>query len=59
LATDLGDLAVSLVPGHRLPLTRFEYGEFCADEIEYSRDELEKMEADGLCAGVQWVPRSE
>lgn len=43
-------------PDTRLPLTRFAYGEFCADEIEYSRDELMKMEADGLCAGVTWVP---
>lgn len=44
-------------PDTRLPLTRFSYGEFCADEIEYSREELERMEADGLCAGVSWIPQ--
>lgn len=44
-------------PDTRLPLTRFAYGEFCADEIEYSRDELQKMEAQGMCAGVEWIPQ--
>lgn len=43
-------------PDTRLPLTRFAYGEFCADEIEYSRDELNKMESEGLCAGVSFIP---
>jgi hypothetical protein len=43
-------------PDVRLPITRFSYGEFCGDEIEYSRNELNKMEQDGLCAGVEFIP---
>ncbi len=43
-------------PDTRLPLTRFAYGEFCGDEIEYSKDELRKMEANGICAGIDHIP---
>jgi hypothetical protein len=44
-------------PDVRLPLTRWSEGEFCADEIEESRTQLEKMEKQGLVAGIQYVPR--
>lgn len=43
-------------PDTRLPLTRMSYGEFCADEIEYSKVELEKMEGEGLVAGIEHIP---
>ena len=43
-------------PDPRIPLTRFREGEFCADEIEYDRGELEQMERDEVCAGIQYVP---
>lgn len=42
-------------PDTRLPLTRYRDGEFCADENEYSRSELKKMEAEGMCAGIDHV----
>lgn len=42
-------------PDTRLPLTRFEEGEFCACEEEHSRIALEGMEAQGLVAGIEHV----
>ena len=44
-------------PDTRLPLTRYREGEFCADENEYSYGELEKLQAQGDVAGLQYVPR--
>ena len=43
-------------PDPRIPLTRFREGEFCADEIEYGRGDLEAMEQNKECAGVQYIP---
>lgn len=43
-------------PDTRLPITRAKYGQFMADEIEYSRDELKQMESAGECAGVDYIP---
>lgn len=44
-------------PDTRLPITRYREGEFCADENEKSMGELEKLAAQGLCAGLEYVPR--
>lgn len=44
-------------PDTRLPITRFRDGEFCADEREYAFSELNKMQAQGECAGVDNIPR--
>lgn len=44
-------------PDVRLPITRYREGEFCADETEYSKADLHKMEANGEVAGIKWVPR--
>lgn len=44
-------------PDPRLPLTRWKEGEFCADENEYSKQELNSMQKDGLIAGLAEVPR--
>lgn len=44
-------------PDPRLPLTRFQEGEFCASEWEYSEHTLKKLEAEGVIAGLQFVPR--
>lgn len=44
-------------PDTRLPLTRYREGEFCADENEYSMGELQKLQAQGLVAGLEFVPR--
>lgn len=43
-------------PDTRLPLSRFQEGEFCATEDEYSYIQLKRMEADGLVAGLEFVP---
>jgi len=43
-------------PDPRIPISRFREGEFCADEIEYGRGELEDMEKDSVCAGIKYVP---
>lgn len=43
-------------PDVRLPLTRWNEGEFCADEIEESKSKLKEMERQGLVAGMQYVP---
>jgi hypothetical protein len=43
-------------PDTRLPITRAQYGEFQADENEYSRDELRRMETNKEVAGLEFVP---
>lgn len=43
-------------PDTRLPITRAKYGQFMADEIEYSRDELKQMENSGEAAGIDFIP---
>lgn len=43
-------------PDPRIPITRFREGEFCADEIEYGRGDLEAMEQQQVAAGIQFVP---
>lgn len=40
-------------PDPRLPLSRLQEGEFCADEDEVSIVELQKQQRDGLVAGVK------
>lgn len=42
-------------PDPRLPLTRFQEGEFCASEDEYSRTTLRKGEQAGTYAGVKHI----
>jgi len=44
-------------PDPRLPLTRFQEGEFCASEDEYSEHQLKTMEAQGIIAGLKYVPK--
>lgn len=43
-------------PDTRIPLTRYREGEFCADEVEVSRADLEQMDANGDVAGVKHIP---
>jgi len=43
-------------PDPRLPLGRFQEGEFVASEDEYSYAELKQMEADGLVSGIDFIP---
>ncbi len=43
-------------PDPRIPITRWREGEFCADEIEYGRGDLEILEQQQQCAGVQYIP---
>jgi len=42
-------------PDVRLPLSRFQEGEFVASEDDYSVISLRQMEADGVVAGVKWI----
>lgn len=42
-------------PDTRLPLSRFQEGEFCGSEDEYSMVSLKRMEQEGTVAGLQWV----
>jgi hypothetical protein len=42
-------------PDVRLPLSRFQEGEFCASEDEFSHVSLKGMEKDGLIAGLKYV----
>jgi hypothetical protein len=42
-------------PDPRLPLVRFQEGEFCASEDEYSRSTLRLREAEGVYAGTTHV----
>lgn len=44
-------------PDVRLPLGRFQEGEFCASEDEYTIIELKKQEKDGLYANVDAIPK--
>ena len=43
-------------PDPRIPITRFREGEFCADEIEYGRGDLEAMEKGQQVGGVEFIP---
>lgn len=42
-------------PDPRLPMSRFQEGEFCASEDEYTYSALRQMEADGLVTGIEFV----
>ena len=42
-------------PDTRLPLTRFQEGEFCASEDQYSYAQLKELETQGLVAGIDHV----
>lgn len=42
-------------PDVRLPLNRFQQGEFCASEDVYSMTHLRQLEAEGAIAGVKYV----
>jgi hypothetical protein len=42
-------------PDTRLPISRFQEGEFCASEDEYTYTALKKMEKDGDIAGVKFI----
>jgi hypothetical protein len=42
-------------PDPRLPLSRFQEGEFCASEDEYTYHELKKLEAEGVVFGIDFV----
>lgn len=44
-------------PDTRLPLDRFQDGEFCASEDEYSYLDLKKLEAQGAVAGCEYIPQ--
>jgi hypothetical protein len=57
----LGNLIQTVTPFHffpdpRLPLTRFQEGEFCASEDEYGRTQMKQFEKDGNAAGVKYIP---
>lgn len=42
-------------PDVRLPLTRWSEGEYCGDEVEKSKGELEHMQGEGTIAGLENV----
>lgn len=42
-------------PDTRLPITRFQEGEFCASEDEYSMTQLYQLQADGYVAGIDHI----
>lgn len=44
-------------PDTRLPLSRFQEGEFCATEDEYAFTYLKRLESDGVIAGLEHVPK--
>jgi hypothetical protein len=44
-------------PDPRVPLSKLQEGEFCADEDEVSILSLEKLQKDGVVAGVKNIPR--
>lgn len=44
-------------PDTRLPLTRFQEGEFCASEDVYSVSQLKQWETEGVVAGVDFIPQ--
>lgn len=43
------------LPDPRYSLVEMQRGEFCADECDYSRQELNKMESEGVIAGMKYV----
>ena len=47
------------LPDTRLPLTRFQEGEFCASEEEKSLLELKRLELDGVVTGVKFIEQVE
>lgn len=57
----MGNLLQCVTPFHffpdaRLPLTRFQEGEFCASEDEYSRTKMKQFQKNGEAAGVSFIP---
>lgn len=42
-------------PDPRVPLCRFQEGEFCGSEEEVPRNELKRGEQNGLYAGTKWI----
>lgn len=42
-------------PDPRLPITRFQEGEFCASEDEFTRNQMPMLEARGEAAGTQYI----
>jgi len=42
-------------PDVRLPLSRYQEGEFCASEDVYTVSQLKKWEKEGVCAGVDHI----
>lgn len=42
-------------PDPRVPITRFQDGEFCASEDDYSKHQLSRLEKQGTIAGLQYV----
>lgn len=42
-------------PDPRLPVTRFQEGEFCASEDEFTRNQMPMLEARGEAAGTQYI----
>jgi len=43
------------LPDPRVPIYRFQEGEFCGDEDFVGRHKLEQQEADGIISGLRWV----
>lgn len=43
-------------PDVRLPLDRFQEGEYCGCDDEYSLVSLKQFESDGVCAGTKYIP---
>lgn len=44
-------------PDVRMPLTRFQEGEFCASEDEYTYTTLKQLEKEGVVKGVDFIPK--
>lgn len=44
-------------PDPRLPISRYQEGEFCGDEMEYSFYQLQQFEKDGMLAGLKYVKK--
>lgn len=42
-------------PDPRFPLSRLQEGEFCGDECEHSKMRLERLQAQGVIAGLEFV----
>jgi len=60
--THQGNVVVNISPYRfypdvRLPLTRFQEGEFCASEEVYGRQQLRLFEKDGACYGTEYIPQ--